>query len=76
MSDINFDDLDKAAKSAPLTKSDSSKKKPIKNIEQKARLIHYPKEWEQRHVEHFGKTNMSSYIVGAFRDKLVNDGVL
>ncbi len=71
MSKVNFDVLDKAFNSAPMTES-----KTIKNsIEHKKKLINMPIDWEAKIKNHY-KGTVNSYILMSIYERMQKDGMI
>jgi hypothetical protein len=71
MAKFDFNLLDEAAESAPMTNSNKDAEQKIK-----AKLVHFPEKWETKIRNHIGKISLNSYITLAIYERMKKDGII
>lgn len=71
MNKINFDVLDKAFNSAPMTESKTIES----SSEHKKKLINMPIDWEAKIKSHY-KGTVNSYILMSIYERMQKDGMI
>lgn len=71
MKKVNFDVLDKAFNSAPMSESNAVES----STDHKKKLINMPKDWELKIKNHY-KGTVNSYILMSIYERMQKDGMI